>query len=265
MSLMNSLFEMKIKPMPKVRSFLLFAFLWVPALMAEGDAVHNETYWDTFNKGGIVMWILLLASILIMAFTIEAFIKIRVGRLAPAAVLAQLRDAIVSGNYPLAYQVCTANQCYLGRIVQAGLDRLGRGREAVEQAVGDTTAKELNGIKANVQYLSVIGVVSPMVGLTGTVVGMIKAFRTLGSSGAANPTALAENISEVLIATGAGLFVAIPGFILYYVFRNRIQTVSVAVDAEVNLLLEDIPFEQLTGYRVSDYLGAAASAAAPTA
>jgi biopolymer transport protein ExbB len=185
--------------------------------------------------------------------------------LAPAAVLAQLKDAIISGNYPLAYQVCTANQCYLGRIVQAGLDRLGRGREAVEQAVGDTTAKELNGIKSNIQYLSVIGVVSPMVGLTGTVMGMIKAFETLGSSGAADPSKLAGNISEVLVATGAGLFVAIPGFILYYVFRNRIQTVSVAVDSEVNLLLEDIPFEQLTGYRVSDYLGAAAAAPAPVA
>ena len=122
--------------------------------------------------------------------------------------------------------------------------------------MGDTTAKELNGIKANIQYLSVIGVVSPMVGLTGTVVGMIKAFKTLGSSGAANPAALAENISEVLVATGAGLFVAIPGFVLYYVFRNRVQSVSVAVDAEVNLLLEDVPFEQLTGYRVSEYLSA---------
>jgi biopolymer transport protein ExbB len=95
--------------------------------------------------------------------------------------------------------------------------------------------------------------------------GMIKAFETLGSSGAADPSKLAGNISEVLVATGAGLFVAIPGFILYYVFRNRIQTVSVAVDSEVTLLLEDIPFEQLTGYRVSDYLGAAAAAPAPAA
>ena len=251
----------------KIQGFLIGCLFLVPALLAsEGEAGKApRTAWVAFQEGGIVMWILLIASILIMAFTIEAFIKIRVGRLAPATVLAQLKDAIVSGNYPLAYQVCVANPCYLSRIVQSGIERLGRGRDAVEQAVGDTTAKELNGIKSNIQYLSVIGVVSPMVGLTGTVVGMIKAFETLGSSGAADPSKLARNISEVLIATGAGLFVAIPGFILYYVFRNRIQTVSVAIDAEVNLLLEDIPFEQLTGYRVSDYLGAAAAASAPAA
>jgi biopolymer transport protein ExbB len=236
---------------------LLLMTSWLCA--AEGETgAKGKSVWNIFHEGGIVMWILLIASILILAFTIEAFIKIRVARLAPPAVLAQLKDAIVSGNYPLAYQVCAANPCYLGRIVQSGIERLGRGREAVEKATGDTTAKELNEIKANIQYLSVIGVVSPMVGLTGTVLGMIKAFQTLGSSGAADPSKLAGNISEVLVATGAGLFVAIPGFILYYVFRNRIQTVSVAVDSEVNLLLEDIPFEQLTGYRVSDYLGGAA-------
>jgi len=239
---------------------LLSVTSWLCA--AEGEAgSKGKSVWNIFHEGGIVMWILLIASILILAFTIEAFIKIRVARLAPPAVLAQLKDAIVSGNYPLAYQVCAANPCYLARIIQSGIERLGRGREAVEKATGDTTAKELNEIKANIQYLSVIGVVSPMVGLTGTVLGMIKAFQTLGSSGAADPSKLAGNISEVLVATGAGLFVAIPGFILYYVFRNRIQTVSVAVDSEVNLILEDIPFEQLTGYRVSDYLG---GAAAPT-
>jgi biopolymer transport protein ExbB len=168
----------------------------------------------------------------------------------------------VAGNYPTAYQVCVSNPCYLSKIVQAGLERLGRGREAAEKVMGEVTAKELNGIKSNIQYLSVIGVVSPMVGLTGTVMGMIKAFETLGSSGAANPSLLAANISEVLIATGTGLFVAIPAFVLYYVFRNRIQVVSVAVDSEINLLFEDIPFEQLTGYRLADYLGNAPAPAA---
>jgi len=259
---------MKTSKLSKHFSFFVSLMLCAPVLLA-ADAetpVHNKTVTDTINRGGVVMYILIIASVMIMAFTIEAIIKIRQGRLAPSAVLAQLKDAIVSGNYPTAYQVCVANPCYLSRIVQAGLERLGRGRDAAEKVMGEVTAKELNGIKSNIQYLSVIGVVSPMVGLTGTVVGMIKAFATLGSSGAANPSLLAENISEVLVATGTGLFVAIPAFVLYYVFRNRIQTVSVAVDSEINLLFEDIPFEQLTGYRLADYLGnSGTSSAAPAA
>ena len=237
-------------------TFLLFPVI---ASAAEGGA-HGDTFWDLFLMGGAVSWLLLAASILIMAYAIEAVIKIRIARLAPPAVYAQLKDAFVSGNYPQAVQICTANPCYLSRIVQAGVERLGRGRDAAEKAMGEVTAKEINDLKSNINYLSVIGVVSPMVGLTGTVIGMMKAFKTLGSSGAADPSKLSANISEVLFATAFGLFVAIPGFVLYYVFRNRVQTVTVAVEQKIGHLFEDVPFEQLTGYRVQDYLGEGAAA-----
>lgn len=250
-----------------MRVFLsLLALIPAGAMAAEGGA-HGETFMDLFLMGGAVSWLLLAASILIMAYAIEAVIKIRVGRLAPPAVYAQLKDAFVSGNYPQAVQICTANPCYLSRIVQAGAERLGRGRDAAEKAMGEVTAKEINDLKSNINYLSVIGVVSPMVGLTGTVIGMMKAFKTLGSSGAADPSKLSANISEVLFATAFGLFVAIPGFVLYYVFRNRVQTVTVAVEQQIGHLFEDVPFEQLTGYRVQDYLaeGGGTSAGVPAA
>ena len=249
-----------------IRTLFVLTAVPFPAAASEGGA-HGDTFMDLFLMGGAVSWLLLIASILIMAFAIEAVVKIRLGRLAPPAVYAQLKDAFVSGNYPQAVQICTANPCYLARIVQAGLQRLGRGRDAAEKAMGEVTAKEINDLKSNINYLSVIGVVSPMVGLTGTVIGMMKAFKTLGSSGAADPSKLSANISEVLFATAFGLFVAIPGFVLYYVFRNRVQTVAVAVEQQIGHLFEEVPFEQLTGYRVQDYLaeGAAAGTPAPAA
>ncbi len=245
-----------------IRTLLFLAALPFPVAASEGGA-HGDTFMDLFLMGGAVSWLLLAASILIMAYAIEAVIKIRVGRLAPPAVYAQLKDAFVSGNYPQAVQICAANPCYLARIVQAGVERLGRGRDAAEKAMGEVTAKEINDLKSNINYLSVIGVVSPMVGLTGTVIGMMKAFKTLGSSGAADPSKLSANISEVLFATAFGLFVAIPGFVLYYVFRNRVQTVTVAVEQQIGHLFEEVPFEQLTGYRVQDYLGEGAAAGTP--
>ena len=237
-------------------SLFLLLLLVLPALAAEAPAVEGgESFWHLFKLSWHVSSILLIASVLIMGFALQAVIMVRVGRLAPPAVFAQLKDAFVSGNYPQAVQICRANPCYLSRIVQAGLERLGRGRDAAEKVIGEMTAKEVNDLKSNINYLSVIGVVSPMVGLTGTVIGMMKAFKTLGSSGAANPSLLSANISEVLFATAFGLFVAIPGFVLYYVFRNRILTVTVMVDQMVGQLFENIPFEQLAGYRVLDYLG----------
>lgn len=246
---------------PFRKSAVLWMLLPASVRAAEGGA-HGDTFWDLFIMGGAVSWILLAASILIMAYAFEAVMKIRVARLAPPAVYAQLKDAFVSGNYPQAFQICMANPCYFSRIVMAGLDRLGRGRESAEKAIGEVTAKEINDLKSNINYLSVIGVVSPMVGLTGTVIGMMKAFKTLGSSGAADPSKLSANISEVLFATAFGLFVAIPGFVLYYVFRNRVQTVTVAVDQQIGHLFDEVPFEQLTGYRVQDYLSEGSGAVA---
>ena len=249
---------------------LLFFLPWLLVSVvqaAEAEVHHDKSFWGLFQLSAPVSYILLIASILIMGYAIEGVIKVRLGRLAPPAVYAQLKDAFVSGNYPQAVQICAANPCYLSRIVQAGLEKLGRGRDATEKAMGEVMAKEVNDLKSNVNYLSVIGVVSPMVGLTGTVIGMMKAFATLGSSGASDPSKLSANISEVLFATAFGLFVAIPGFVLYYVFRNRIQTVAVAVDHQVGHLFDDVPFEQLTGYRVQDYLaeGAGMAGAAPVA
>ena len=104
-------------------------------------------------------------------------------------------------------------------------------------------------------YLSVIGVVSPMIGLLGTVIGMMGAFATLGASGISDPRGLATSIGEVLMATASGLFIAIPAFIAYYVFRNRSQTVIVNVDHLINNLIGDIPFAGLQGIRIGDNFG----------
>jgi len=115
-----------------IRCLVLLPFLTLSLAAAEGAApgAHGDTFMDLFLMSGPVGWLLLVSSILIMAFAIEAVIKIRAGRLAPPAVYAQLKDAFVAGNYPQAFQICTANPCYLGRIVQAGIERLGRGRES---------------------------------------------------------------------------------------------------------------------------------------
>jgi biopolymer transport protein ExbB len=98
-----------------------------------------------------------------------------------------------------------------------------------------------------------------MIGLTGTVVGMIKAFATLGASGIANPSELAGHIGEVLVATASGLIVAIPAFVFYYILRAKHQVAVLTADTEAYRLVEEIPVEQVVGVRI----GANFSGAAP--
>ena len=91
-----------------------------------------------------------------------------------------------------------------------------------------------------------------MIGLLGTVIGMMGAFAVLGTSGTGDPKTLANKISEVLLATAAGLFIAIPAFVSYYIFRNVSQASIVHADDIVNTLLIDVPYDELSGMHVGD-------------
>ncbi len=183
----------------------------------------------------------------VVTFTIEGLIKFRAGKLAPPAVLALLQDAMYAGNYQQAYEVCQANPCFLSKVMAVGIERLGRGKEIMEAAIGDEAATESIRLKNNLNYLSVVGVTAPMFGLLGTVLGMIGAFETLGSSGVADMTSLSANIAVVLVTTAGGLVVAIPAFILYYVLKGQATKVIISADSQVSRMLETVPFDQVAG------------------
>lgn len=213
----------------------------------------EKTFMDVFHEGGVVMYFCAIMSVCVVAFTIEGFVKLRLAKLAPPMLVVQLRDQINSGNYQEAWQLCQSVPCYLSRVLAAGLERIGRSKDAVDFSMQETAVTESTILKINTTYLSVIGVIAPMVGLTGTVIGMIKAFATLGNSGISDPSKLAANIGEVLVATAAGLVVAIPAFVFYYVLKAKAQTASLRADTVAYRLLEDIPYDQLQGIRIGEY------------
>ena len=203
-------------------------------------------------QGGYAMWALGLASVCVVWFTTEGFVNLRPRKLAPPALVARLREAFHSGNYQEAWNICKTNKCFLSAVVAAGLERIGKGKDAVEFAIEETAIREGTVLRTNTTFLSVIGVVSPMIGLTGTVIGMIKAFHTLGENGISNPSQLAANIGEVLVATASGLIVAIPAFVFFYILRALSQTAVLHAESQVYRLLDDIPYEQLTGIKIGE-------------
>jgi biopolymer transport protein ExbB len=234
---------------------------------AGGDAttaaapVKNTTLADMLYQGGPVMYILGLASICLVWFTIEGFVILRSNKLAPKALIARLREAITSGNFQEAWNICKANHCFLSSVLGNGLERIGRNKDAVEFVVEETALRESNDLKTNTTYLSVIGVVSPMIGLTGTVWGMIGAFKALGDNGISNPSLLAGKIGEVLVATMSGLVVAVPAFIFFYILRARAQGAILYAESQVYRLLDDIPYDQVSGVRIGENFSAAAPGA----
>ncbi len=207
------------------------------------------------SQGGFVMWILGAASVCMVWFTTEGFVILRAKKLAPPALIARIQEALAAGNYQEAWSICKSNRCFLSSVLSAGLERIGRNKDAVEFAIEETAIRESTDLKTNTTYLSVIGVVAPMVGLTGTVWGMIHAFNTLGQNGITDPAKLAGNIGEVLVATMSGLVVAVPAFVFFYVLRARAQSAILFAESQVYRLLDEIPYDQLSGIRIGENFG----------
>ena len=203
-----------------------------------------------------------------VTFIIQLFLQVRRQSMAPKALVSALDESLKAGNFQEAWETCQANaKTYIAAVLGGSLERIGRGKEATETALIELGASQSQIFKTRNSYLSVIGVIAPMIGLLGTVIGMMGAFAVLGQSGVSDPRKLALSIGEVLLATASGLFIAIPAFIFYYYFRNRISDAIVYSDGELNHLVEDIPFDEVRGMRIGTNFSAGdgLSAGAPEA
>jgi biopolymer transport protein ExbB len=219
-----------------------------------------QSVFDTIREGGpliMAIWVAIIGtSVTMVTLIIQNAMQLRKDKLAPLPLIHSLRQLIAAGNYQEAWETCNANNNYLSNVLRAGLSRIGRGKDAVEDGVSEHGLREATILRTRNSYLSVIGVVSPMIGLLGTVIGMMGAFAVLAGSGISDPRALSGKIGEVLLATASGLFIAIPAFVSYYIFRNLSQMCIVHADDVVNSLLIDIPYDELQGVQIGENFNA---------
>ena len=227
-----------------------------PAPAAPKSKSVLETIWESGPLGRLIWAGILGASITMVTFVIQNLLTLRNDRLAPALLYDSLKQVLAAGNYQEAWEICNANRNYLANTLKAGLERVGRGKDVFNDALAEHGLREAQTLRTRNSYLSVIGVISPMIGLLGTVIGMMRAFAVLGQNGLNDQRALASSIGEVLLATASGLFIAIPAFVSYYIFRNRAQIVIVNAEDRLNGLVEEIPFEELQGVRIGENFSA---------
>ncbi len=179
---------------------------------------------------------------------------IRTGRNKVAPVQHEKRIQLLfqAGDYVGAYQYCKANPSPLTNVLRVGISLLGEGKQITEEGMLGELSKENSHLQTWISYLSVIGVCSPMIGLLGTVTGMIRAFATLGSSGIGDPSSLSSAIGEVLTATASGLFIAIPAFMAFYFLRNRAAAAMHQIQDIIADLFRKMPYETMTGVQIGD-------------
>ena len=183
---------------------------------------------------GVLIWLgLIAASMISVALIVDSYLTIRESKISPAFLVQQVREAMEQGDIMKAVQQCDATPTPLSRILRAGFSNVEEGFEVVQDAVGVAADMESERLLQRVTYLSVISNTTPMLGLIGTVQGMIFAFFTLGTkqAGAAQQAMLAVNISHGLWATAVGLGTAVPATIFFFYFKNRATRLILNMEA----------------------------------
>jgi len=196
----------------------------------------SKTLLDMLKAGGWAMVPLGLLSVGTVGFTVYNFILLRRINFIDDAAVEELDQAVRAMDIDTAQSVCVNNPGPVTNTFSAGLEQMRHETfvpEAVEKAFECASVKELSGAYVIVNYLSIIAALSPMVGLLGTVSGMVKAFNSIAAEGMGKPELLADNISEALITTATGMAIAIPAMFFFFFFRNRYGKIV----AEVNLVL----------------------------
>ena len=220
------------------------AFAGLAPLAAQDDAAATEeasagddtNILDLIIGGGITMIPLGLLSMAATGLTVYNFMVVREKNFLSVKEIEELEPMIDQLDIEGAKALCNESNGPAVNIIGAGLNRIVDGemdQAAIDRAVEEASEEELAGAFVLINYLSVIGAISPMVGLLGTVAGMIGAFRAISTIGMGDPSILADNISVALITTASGLTVAIPSLLSYYFFKNKYGKISSAVNRVV--------------------------------
>ncbi len=199
---------------------------------------------EFIQAGGWLMLPIVLCSILAVAIIGERFWSLRKTRIVPEGLVEQVQQWHKNGQLTTARIEEIGNGSPLGKVLAAGLVNLNHSREIMKESIEDTGRQVVAGLERFLNALGTIASITPLLGLLGTVIGMIKVFATITTQGIGDPGSLAGGISEALITTAAGLSVAIPSLMFYRFFRRRVDELVLNMEEESLKLVEVIHGER---------------------
>jgi biopolymer transport protein ExbB len=237
-----------------------------PELPAVQSDAGGLSFFDHFvRSGGAITWFILIPlSMAMLALAIEQFFSVRRRKLVPPALQTQIHDLFATRRFAEVQAVTAKDPSMLAQAVHSGLQESGAGPEAIRRGIEESIETSTTKLMRKIEYLNIIGNVAPMIGLFGTVYGMILAFEKLRTSqGVPDAGKLAEGISVALVTTFWGLLIAIPALSVYAISRNRIDGAA----AECQLWSDELftGFNPVPGTTAAPKPAAATAPAAPPA
>ena len=225
---------------------------------SSGGASTNETLIPTGNllatirDGGILMLPLLGCSFALAVFGIERAVNLRTGRVVPRLFVARFIEQIQAGQLSRgeAIDACEENGSPVAKVFAAAVRRWGKPAVEIEQAAIDAGEREVNHLRRYRRVFNGVATIGPLLGLLGTVFGLIRSFNDVAGSGAmGRPDLLARGFGEALITTAMGLLVAIPAMVLHWVFTSRVDRLAMRLDETCQQVIDEISQESLADSR----------------
>ncbi len=193
--------------------------------------------WNYFVKGGFMMWPLLCCSIFSIAIIINRLIffrKIRTRHI----LVEKFLDFVEKKELQKALQISNNSQSAVMNVLRSGLAKFHEGKESMEKAIDEAVLYEIPEFEKYLPFLSAVASVSTLIGFTGTVTGMIRAFNDIVQHGVSTPSIVAKGIAEALITTATGLFIAIPTILFYYYFSHQVDRITTEIERYSRELLK---------------------------
>lgn len=188
---------------------------------------------ELLTAGGWLIWPIIICSIAALAIVTEKFRQLRGERVMPAGLYERVEKLIQEKKLTNAHLKTLADQSPLGTIYATAIMHANLRKSDLKATVEDAGRHQVHEMEKYLDTLGSIAAITPLLGLLGTVVGMIKVFAAITVVGVGQPQELAEGISQALVTTAAGLTVAIPTLLFYRHFKNRIQSLSIDMEREV--------------------------------
>jgi biopolymer transport protein ExbB len=194
---------------------------------------------ELFFKGGILMWPILACSIVALAITIERLFSLRRASIDTREFMDTMRQVLRQQRIQEAVEICDETDAPVARIMKAGILKHNRRKEDIREAIEDAGHLEIPRLERYLSALATTANVAPLLGLLGTVQGMIKCFAAIQyKQGQVNPSDLAEGVGNALITTAAGLIVAIPTLVVYNYFVSRVDNMILEMEISSSELVD---------------------------
>ncbi len=233
--------------MKRIVAALLVASLPGPSFGAEIDL------FEQLSEGGTALVVILGLSILFLAVTIERFLHLRASAVLPPDLVARVKPLWAAHRFDELAKLLAGERSTMARVIACMVEHRQQPYAVVSRLAGDLASMELRQHQQKAYALAIVATVAPIVGLLGTVLGMIEAFHVIAYSDAmGNPALLAGGISKALVNTAAGLAVALPALGMHHYFKHRLATFGLEMEKQVNELinLQFLPAPEAPALRV---------------